>query len=69
MNTVSVTVPGLPAAELGGPSTMWKEFLRTDGRDRGTFSLLIWSSLYMEIRRPGSSFFTLATPYNMAVVR
>lgn len=39
------TIPGLPEAELGAPSTTLKVFLRTEGRGRETFNLLVCSSL------------------------
>lgn len=39
------TIPGLPEAELGAPSTTLKVFLRTERRGRETFNLLVCSSL------------------------
>ena len=44
--------PGLPAAELAGPSTILKEFLRTEGRGSAWSIRLLWTSLYMAANRP-----------------
>ena len=44
--------PGLPAAELAGPSTILKEFLRTDGRGSSWSIRLVWTSLYTAATRP-----------------
>lgn len=37
--------PGLPAAELGGPSRMVKGPLRTEGRGRSWSTRLVWTWL------------------------
>lgn len=44
--------PGLPAAELWGPSRILKGFLRTVGRGRAWSIRLFWTSLYTEANRP-----------------
>lgn len=46
-------LPGLATAELGGPSTMLKDFFRTDGSGRDTLIRLFCNSLYIATDRPG----------------
>lgn len=58
----------MPAAELGGPSTIVKELLRTEGRGRLWSIRLDWTSLYTEETRPvtGARFdLTAASPLEM----
>lgn len=46
--------PGLPAAELAGPSTTAKLEWRTEGRGSACRSRLVCTSLYTEASRPGA---------------
>lgn len=44
--------PGLPAAELAGPWSILKGFLRTEGRGSACSIRVAWTSLYTEATRP-----------------
>lgn len=54
--------PGLPAAELAGPSTTEKLERRTEGRGSACTRRLVCTSLYTDASRPGAGPFATAAP-------